>query len=90
MAKQQAKTTKETMTEEELRRQVAKWVREALGGLVEEHEMELDQVAADENAVRYSKETRPRRSEQVERVKQSGLLGRRLGGRARREESKRG
>jgi hypothetical protein len=86
MAKQQVKTTIESMTEAELRRLVAKWVREALGPLVEGSEMELNQVVADENGVRYSKEARARH---IKRVKQARLIRRLPCMRAGREKSRR-
>ena len=55
MGKQQAETLKPAMADEALRQQVAHWVREALGELVEDDYIERDQLVAASLALRYSK-----------------------------------
>ena len=55
MGKQQAETMPPAIADEALRRQVACWVREALGELVEDDDVKRDQAVAASLALRYSK-----------------------------------
>src|SRR5437868_3305163 len=55
MAKRQAERSR--IADAALRRQVAQWVREALGELVKEHESESDRLVATASVMRYSTKT---------------------------------
>lgn len=55
MAKQRAEKTRPPVVDEALRRQVAQWVKEALGELLEEDGTGVDQAVAAPNPMRYSR-----------------------------------
>jgi hypothetical protein len=60
MAKRQAERS--VVIDDALRRQVAQWVREALGGLVKEDEAESDRLVATTSGMRYSTKTSGRQA----------------------------
>jgi hypothetical protein len=62
MGSQRAEIMPPAMADEALRRQVARWVREALGELVEDDETEYHQLVAASLALRYSTVAEARRA----------------------------